>query len=143
MIDSEIYCNYGHDKYDVEVGMIDFANGEQSYQIDERRPEYLTHIDAFFNSSASWRRYYRVFVNPFDETLNVTLEILAPVSTIYNEDDEEQSIAITGEFKYYEYGAVSYTHLDVYKRQMLCQVVTWKYKKVTIQAKYFAFWIEL
>ena len=27
MIDSEIYCNYGHDKYDVDVGMIDFANG--------------------------------------------------------------------------------------------------------------------
>ncbi|MFR2936545.1 MAG: hypothetical protein ACLTLP_05070 [Faecalibacillus intestinalis] len=44
MIDSEIYCNYGHDKYDVEVGMIDFANGEQSYQIDERIPDYLTKL---------------------------------------------------------------------------------------------------
>lgn len=117
MIDSEIYCNYGHDKYDVEVGMIDFANGEQSYQIDERIPDYLTQIDSFFNSSSSGRRYYRVFVNPFDETLNVTLEILAPVSTIYNEDDEEQSIAITGEFKYYEYGDTYFGDMHNYKSQ--------------------------
>ena len=117
MIDSEIYCNYGHDKYDVEVGMIDFANGEQSYQIDERIPDYLTQIDSFFNSSSSGRRYYRVFVYPFDETLNVTLEILAPVSTIYNEDDEEQSIAITGEFKYYEYGDTYFGDMHNYKSQ--------------------------
>ena len=117
MIDSEIYCNYGHDKYDVEVGMIDFANGEQSYQIDERIPDYLTQIDSFFNSLSSGRRYYRVFVNPFDETLNVTLEILAPVSTIYNEDDEEQSIAITGEFKYYEYGDTYFGDMHNYKSQ--------------------------
>jgi hypothetical protein len=45
------------------------------------------------------------------------LKILAPVSTIYNEDDEEQSIAITGEFKYYEYGDTYFGDMHNYKSQ--------------------------
>lgn len=117
MIDSEIYCNYGLDNYDVEIGLIDFANGEQSYEVNERTPDYFPEIDSFFNSSSSSRRYYRVFVNPFDETIHITLEIQAPISTIDNEDDEEQSIVVSGEFKYYEYGDTYFGDMHNYKSQ--------------------------
>lgn len=114
MIDSQIYCNYSFSHDDSQIRGIDFSNGKQSYCTDDKTDEHFSSIDSLFDIN---RRYYRTFLNPFDQTMDITLEIIAPVSTINSEDDEEQRIIVSGEIKYYEYGDTYFGDMHVQKIQ--------------------------